>query len=216
MSPATLFNEPDTGGLHGPPVLGLASIVQLLQASQKDALLHALFSAFLRLFLYLMVTPLALWAWWYNRQEHAWLWLFLALVWVVSNNGMEALSSQTTVVSIADDMWWRGVLVLRWWTMFWWHWFGLREKRWIPRAAWLLAALLTLLQFCAQSPLLGFSFVPQPALHWFNTTVNWVFGSILVAADRHSCRRLSPRSHRGSAGNLPIVLYLYTVFGIYL
>ena len=58
--------------------------------------------------------------------------------------------------------------MLPFWTMFWWNWFGLREKRWIPLAAWLLVAAETLATFCAQSPLLGLNFVPMPALHWFS------------------------------------------------
>ena len=35
MSPATVFGNPDVGGLHGPPSLGLASTVQLLQSADS-------------------------------------------------------------------------------------------------------------------------------------------------------------------------------------
>ena len=48
MSPATRFNNPDVGGLHAPPVLGLATTVQLMQAADRDALLHSQFGTLLQ------------------------------------------------------------------------------------------------------------------------------------------------------------------------
>jgi hypothetical protein len=159
MSPATPFGSPDVGGMHGPPVLGLASTVQLLQASEKDAYLHAAFGTFLQVFLFLLLAPLALWAWLYNRQERAWLWLFLALAWTIFLTALNMLAALTTVLSITQVMW-LDIIAVPTWAMFWWYWFGLREKRWIPLAAWLLSGLITLLAFCTQSPTLGFSLFP--------------------------------------------------------
>jgi hypothetical protein len=215
MSPATQFSNPDVGGLHGPPVLGLASTVQLLQAAETNANLHVLFGTLLRALLFLLAAPLALWAWLYNRQEHAWLWLFLALVWVVISTFLGALANLTSVLSIAEDTW-RAVLVLPLWTMFWWHWFGLREKRWIPRTAWLLAAIIVLLQFCARSPYVGLTIVPQFALHWFNTASVWVMVpyqllGIVILVEGF-------RRDRAEAllAALPIVLGMYGAFGSYL
>ncbi len=150
MSAATQFNNGDVGGLHAPPVLGIASTVHLLQASEEDANLHGTFGTLLRIFLDLLVAPLALWAWWYNRQERAWLWLFLALVYLVLVRGFFVLGALTTRADFVDYTWSNNILVLPVWTLFWWHWFGLHEKRWIARAAWLLAGVLTFFNFCAQ------------------------------------------------------------------
>jgi hypothetical protein len=173
MAASSQFDNSDAGGLHGPPVLGLASTVHLLQASEDDANLHSQFGGLLRVLLYLLVMPLVLWALWYSPQERAWLWLFLALGWAVVDTAVVALSNLTTLVNLGESDW-VNLLTLPLWPMFWWHWFGLRERRWIPRVAWLMAATLMLLKFCARSPGLGFHFVPLPALHWFNTASVWV------------------------------------------
>jgi hypothetical protein len=72
MNTSTPFGDSDAGGLHGPPILGLASTVHLLQVSDDDATLHSQFGGLLRIFLDLLVMPLVLWALWYNPQERAW------------------------------------------------------------------------------------------------------------------------------------------------
>ncbi|MGC2162160.1 MAG: PP2C family protein-serine/threonine phosphatase [Silvibacterium sp.] len=170
MSPSTRFISPDAGGMHGPPSLGLASTLRLLQYAEKEGLLRSQFGNFMEAFLFLLVAPLALWAWFYNRQERAWLWFFLALVWDSLSILSAALGSVTTAMSQTATVL-ISVVMLPFWTMFWWNWFGLREKRWIPRAAWIVVTMETVTAFCAQSPLLGLRFVPMPALHWFNVAM---------------------------------------------
>jgi hypothetical protein len=171
MSPATFFNGPDVGGMHAAPALGLASTVQLLQTAEYDAILHNFFGVLLQTFLFILVAPLALWAWLYNRKERMWMWLFLALG--IFYGLFNVLAALTTVLSIADATW-LGIIFLPFWTMFWWNWFGLQDKRWIPRSVWLLAAVFAVIGFCAQSPNLGLNFLSPVALHWFNAAGIWV------------------------------------------
>jgi hypothetical protein len=215
LNSATKYSSPDVGGMHGPPVLGLASTVQLLQASEKDALLHSQFGSLLTVFLLLLAAPLALWAWLYNRQERAWLWLFLALAWTEVIDVMDKLGNLTTVLSVADVTWF-DVLQPPLWIIFWWYWFGLREKRWIPRAAWLLAGASALLQFCAQSPYFGLSLVPQPSLHWFNAASLWVLvlyqllGIVILVEGFRRDRT------EALLAAFPIVLGMYGAFGNFL
>jgi len=177
MSPSTLFSSPDAGGMHAPPALGLASTVGLLQAADEDAGLHRNFSQFLRELLFLLVAPLALWAWLKNREERAWLWLSLALACDILVGIMSVLAGMTTLITIAGDTIFDVVilnsLILPFWMMFWWNWFGLREKRWIPRALWLLTAAEMLTTFLVDSPLLGLSLVPETWLHGINTALIW-------------------------------------------
>ncbi len=215
MPASSQFDNADAGGLHGPPVLGLASTVHLLQASEDDANLHSVFGSLLRVFLYLLVMPLVLWALWYNPQERAWRWLFLALGWVVVQSVVVDLADLTTLLSFAEAEWVR-VITLPLWMMFWWCWFGLREIRWIPRAAWLLAATLTLLNFCARSTSFGFHLVPLPALHWFNAASVWVnvpYQLLLIVILVEGYRR--DRTEALLAA-FPILLGMYSAFGAYL
>ena len=106
-------------------------------------------------FLYLLVLPLVLWAYGTTLRSAfgygsslPWDGLAVRALTVVLGNLTTLLSTGSTAGIL--------LLTLPVWAMFWWYWFGLREMRWIPRAAWLLAATLTLLTFCARSPALGF------------------------------------------------------------
>jgi hypothetical protein len=215
MNASTQFRDPDVGGMHSPPVLGLASTVHLLQASEDNATLHAQFGSLLRIFLYLLVMPLVLWALWYSPQERAWLWLFLALGWNVLDSFVDNLANLTTLLNVAEFTWF-SVLTLPLWLIFWWSWFGLREIRWIPRAAWLLAGVLTLLKFCVQSPYLGFNFVPPASLHWFSAASVWVnvpYQLLLIVILVEGYRR--DRTEALLAA-FPILLLMYGTFGAYL
>jgi hypothetical protein len=220
MSAATRFSNPDVGGMHEPPALGLASTVGLLQAAEKDANLHREFSAYLRLFLFLLIAPLALWAWLVNRREPAWLWLFLALLCSIGATVFNLLSSQSTAMTIAIDTIFDVIILsslnLPLWAMFWWHWFSLREKRWIPRVLWPLTAAEMLAYFLIDSPYLGLNLVPQRTLPLFNTVSLWcvaALGVLLLVILVEGFRR--DRTEAMLAA-LPILLLELSQFATYL
>jgi hypothetical protein len=177
MDPSTQFSNPDVGGMHSPPALGLESTVRLLQSDDEDSALHRNFSQFLREFLFLLIAPLAAWAWLRNRQERAWLWLFLASVADILVGIMVVLSSMTSLMTVADDIFFDliivGSFIWLFWAMFWWNWFGLQQKRWIPRALWLLVVADMLLTFLVSSSLFGLRFVPETWLHAINNALIW-------------------------------------------
>lgn len=215
MGGATFFSSPDVGGMHEAPALGLASTIVLLQAADYDALVHNFFGLLLQMFLYILVAPLALWAWLYNRHERTWMWLFLALAWSVFNGAFKVLGALTTTFSIATASW-EGIIFLPLWLMFWWNWFGLREKKWIPRVAWVLSVVIMLLWFCVQSPYLGLNFVPQGELHWFNAATYLV--AIPLSLLMIPILVLGFRRDRLEAilAAFPIVLGSYSGYGSYL
>ena len=100
--------------------------------------------------------------------------------------------------------------------MFWWSWFGLRERRWIPVAAWAVTAVRMLMVFCSQSPYLGLSFVPNAALHWFNAASVWCvagMGVLLVVILVEGFRRDRTEALLAMA---PILLLEFTAFNLYL
>jgi hypothetical protein len=220
MSPATRFNAPDVGGMHTPPAVGLASTVHLLQAADDDAHLHGFFGALLRIFLFLLVAPLALWGWLRDRRQRMYLWLFLALVCTILVSLERVLASLSFALTLAAGQLFEAVLlaplILPLWIVFWWHWFGLRERRWIPRTAWLLAAAEMLAVFCVQSPLFGFSFLPQAALHWSNTASLWcvaALGVLLLVILIEGFRR---DRIEALLAVVPVLLLEFASFGTYL
>jgi len=220
MSAATRFQAPDAGGMHQPPVLGLSSTVHLLEAAEHTAMLHIYLGTVLESFLFLLVAPLALLAWLKSRREQVYLWLFLALLWEVLNNFLTVFALLSFAMTMAADTLIRYVIVdplgLTLWTMFWWYWFGLRQQRWIPGVAWLLAAARMLVLFCALSPSMGLSILSQPWLHGFNTATAWCVaaeGVLLAVILVEGFRRDSTEALLAA---LPILFVEFSSFSIYL
>lgn len=219
LSAATQFTDPDVGGMHAPPMLGLAATVRLMQASGEDAIFHEEFGYFLETLIYLLVAPLALWAWLYNRGDHVWLWLFLVIAFDFAEDAFILVASEGTLISLGPYFFWD--IVLGWFlrlmlVMFWWEWFGLQEKRWILRTLGLLAAALLLTRLCAQSPGLGLNFLPQTTLHWFDAGATWcraAQGLLLVVILVEAFRR--DRTEALLAA-FPISLYVFSTVEVYL
>ncbi|MGA8530591.1 MAG: PP2C family protein-serine/threonine phosphatase [Acidobacteriaceae bacterium] len=171
MSPATPIGTPDAGGMHGPPALGLASAIGLMQASSEDSVLRTEFGPLLVSFLLVLTVPLALWAWLYDRRSRVWLWLFLALASELLYEIVTSASNLTTALSAGTIQALSAILVPLWYmsfVLFWWHWFGQEKRRWIARAAWLLAGAAAVGGLVVSAPFFGWSLVPNAALPWCN------------------------------------------------
>jgi hypothetical protein len=219
MSPGTRFGSLDAGGMHQPPVLGLASTVHLLQATDDDANLHSTLGAIARTLLFLLLAPLALWIWLQNRQEHAYLWLFLLLLFYVLSGAETVLGTISSLSTAAAGTFWQNLLlalILPLCIMFWWYWFGLRRQRWIPLAGWLLAAVGTLAGYGANLPLFGLG---NPSLSWLHASYIaslWCQGAqgvLLIIILIEGFRR--DRTEALLAA-LPILLIEFASFGTYL
>jgi hypothetical protein len=173
MTGGTRFTAPDAGGMHQPPALGVASTVRLLQAAEDDANQHFYFGVLLQSLLFLLVAPLTLWAWLQNRQERTYLWLFFPLACSLLRNFLVVFGNLRSILPIELDTLVLdvvlGPLLLPLWAIFWWHWFGLREKRWIPRAVWGITAAEMLALLCVRLPTADVNLVPRLWLSTFNT-----------------------------------------------
>jgi hypothetical protein len=172
MTGGTRFQSPDAGGMHQPPALGLASTMHLLQTADDDANQHFYFGLILQSLLSLLVIPLALWAWLQNRQERTYLWLFLVLSCALLRSVLLLVGNLTSTMPLGPNTLLLdvvlGPLQLPMWAMFWWHWFGLAGKRWIPRAAWLITMAHMLVQLLLRLPNSDINLVPRSWLPWLN------------------------------------------------
>jgi hypothetical protein len=83
--------------------------VRPLQAAEDDADLHSAFGRFLRTLIFLLIAPLALWAWLCNRQERMYLWLFLALAGTILFGLEVNLAYLSFALTIAADIEFTGV-----------------------------------------------------------------------------------------------------------
>jgi serine/threonine protein phosphatase PrpC len=155
LAPLSIAGSSSAGGMHEPPVLGLPLAVQLIQSSQNKTIAFTFFGRLLSLLLFLLMAPAALWAWFSNRRERTFLWLFIALSKTVLFQIIDSLARTTFLVSRgADDFWLFVVLNSFWlpaWIMVFWYWFDLRNRRWIPILAWLTVPLNIFVEYYALS-----------------------------------------------------------------
>ena len=174
MTGGTRFSSPDAGGMHQPPAFGLASTMRLIQQAEDDTNQHYYFGSLLQSLLFVLVAPLVLWAYLQNRQEQTYLWLFLTLTCSVLRSFLVVFGNLASMLPLGLDGIFLdvilGPLLLPLWIMFWWRWFDLRERRWIPRTAWLIAAVEMLAFLCLRLPTGGFDLVPRFWLPWLNNT----------------------------------------------
>jgi len=149
-------NASPIGGMHQPPIIGSPLTLNLLVSAQNTQFLFGRFGQFLAILFFLILAPVAFWLWLQNRHELAFFWLFINLISTILYDVLNwiALSTSSIPRDTASFLLY-GALGSAWipgWTMLWWYWFGLTEKRWIPWTAWLLAAADLVIQIFVLSP----------------------------------------------------------------
>jgi Stage II sporulation protein E (SpoIIE) len=159
MDSATPFNSPDAGGLHGPPVLGYASIIGALVRLDWDDIAHAIGSPFLEMLILIMALLMSVALFWLDRQEKAYLWLALVcLVTILENSAVlvvnfEPWIGQTAFVILTDVV--LTPIRIGLWVLFWAYWFRLWRIGLVHRIVWALAALLAVGTALLRPPLYG-------------------------------------------------------------
>lgn len=218
MNPATPVKTPQAGGLHQAPVLAVSGVAKLLFQSQSGAAMRTEYRNLLMFFIYLLLAaPLALRAWRKNRREQVWLWLFLLMAQqmitsILDVTGNLVAMSFTSYNLLFDVLF--APLGRPLWIMFWWEWFGLKQRRWIPWAAWLLTGGRALCEFCSDSPFFGIHGIPQGWLTPFDKTAGWLLGAqgvvllvVLIEGFRRDFRD-------ALVAALPVGLLVFTTFPI--
>ncbi|SPE26604.1 membrane hypothetical protein [Candidatus Sulfotelmatomonas gaucii] len=183
MSPVSTLGTSGAGGMHEPPILGLPLTLNVIASNQNTGLAFGRFGQLLTTLLFLLLAPGAFWAWLQNRRELAFLWLFIELVtgvlffvvgWIALASWLPADSARFWCFGVLDSIWIPG------WIMIWWYWFGLNEKRWIPWAAWLLAAADLVVEALALAPVRDINFLSSDLRHSFNDVSLFLVAAICV------------------------------------
>lgn len=159
MNASTPLTNADTGGMHGPPLLGQAVSIQallhldwdLVDRSQYSRLISAAI-AFLALTVVIILHQL-------ERREQSYTWLILTLVVVLLQSAIGLLMNYTQVLNsdvgflLSDAL--LPPIVIGLWVLFWAHWFRLKEMK---KLYWMVAVLsLTLVVVVSmlRAPLYG-------------------------------------------------------------
>jgi hypothetical protein len=195
MGAETPLAEPDSGGLHGPPVLGDAAMVNGSLQLDWDGITRSVYSEFLEMVLLILALIAAFGLFWQDRSEPAYLWLGLTLAATLADAGILVASLYT--------VWLPGGLVtflleailmpmlLGLWVVFWAYWFRLEKMVRLHRVVWILVVLLGLAGAMLQAPLYG-SVIPVHATSWLSPVTVWLrllLGALLVWVTVRGIRR---------------------------
>ena len=159
MDSATLFNSPDAGGLHGPPLLGYASVIGALTQLAVDQNAHELVTGFIESMILFMALLLTLALFWLDREEKAYFWLALVcLVTLVSNTLFQSARfttwiGQTPVVILIDVIF--APLRIGLWVIFWGYWFRLWRTGRLQWLVWTVVVILMVGTAMLRPPLYG-------------------------------------------------------------
>lgn len=176
MGSASRFTGPDTGGLHGPPMIGSAAAIANQVSLDWDDLDHQIGSGFLEMLVLLLAWCVAVAHYLLDRSERGYLWLGLVSLATLLGNLILQVGNYTTTLSATTVLISRDVVLaplrIGLWVLFWAAWFGLGPPRWLSRLVWVLVSLLAIGTLMLRPPLhgqlvpLNFSVFLSPALLW--------------------------------------------------
>ncbi len=159
MDSATIFNSPDSGGLHGPPALGYASLISQLIQLNYDEIAHSFAGGFVELMILFMALLMAVALFWLDRQEQAYLWLAIVCTVTLLENALvlsvnfTAWLGQTQAAVLHDVL--LAQLRIGLWVLFWGYWFRLARIRRLHQVVWPLVAILVVGTAMLRPPLFG-------------------------------------------------------------
>jgi hypothetical protein len=159
MDSATPFNSTDSGGMHEPPVLGHASVINTQIRMDWDDAAHTVGSGFLEMLILLLAWLVAMSLLWMDRKEPAYLWLSLVCVVTIFSNGVLLIVTYSTWISQMPFVLLADVISLPLriglWVIFWGYWFRIVRMDLIHRVVWGLALLLMIGTAMIRAPLYG-------------------------------------------------------------
>ena len=159
MDAATLFTNPDVGGLHGPPVLGQAAPIDRMLRLDWSAVNYAQVSRFVELAVLLLGALVAAVIFWLDRKEKAYLWLGLTCGGIALQTLVTLSGNYTTILPswvellIADAV--MVPLVIALWILFWAYWFHMGRMERTQKMVWGFTLALAIIIAMMRAPLFG-------------------------------------------------------------
>lgn len=195
MQPESVLWNFDAGGMHAPPVIGLAQTVALLQERNQDVILHTALSYLLLGLLASIAGIAGLWIYRMDSSEQAYFWLALAFATEAAVSLCNFLASMTYWMPYAFNVLINDVIGSAlgplFWLLFLAYWFRLRAMRLVGRAVWTLALVEALTFVCLLQPVMG-TLIPLGWTHdlWLLSTIwSFVFVILLVAVTAGGIRQ---------------------------
>ena len=159
MDPSTLLTNPDTGGMHGPPVLGQAAPIERMLLLDWDAVNHSQISRVAEACILLLAILVAVMLSWLDRKEKAYRWLALTCVGILLQTLLTLMGNYTTWVPATPDLLINDALLgpglIGMWVIFWAYWFRLGHMARLHKMVWGFALVLAVTQAMLRAPMYG-------------------------------------------------------------
>ena len=194
MAPSTPLANPDTGGLHGPPLLGQASIIQALLHLDWDSVDKSQYSGLLTAGIVLLALVIVAILYRLEPKETSYLWLILTLFAVLMQSAVGLILNYTSLLTSGVGFLFHDAifppLVIGLWVLFWAHWFRLKDMKKLFWMVGILVVLLIAIVSMLRAPLYGW-IVPVQAsviLAPLSLIVKLLLGSLLLWVTWESMR----------------------------
>jgi hypothetical protein len=159
MDASTPLTNPDSGGLHGPPIVGQAGPIDRMLRLDWDAVSHSELSKFLELGVLGLAIIVCAVLFWLDRKEKAYIWLGLTCCAIVLQMAVNLTGNFTTLL----PAWLNFVLgdavlvplVISLWILFWAYWFRMGRMVRMHYMVWGFSAGLALTIAMMRAPLYG-------------------------------------------------------------
>ncbi len=176
MDSSSRFETPDAGGMHEPPVLGLAPHIGASVRLDWDFVTHNIGSGFLEGLVLLLALGVSVTLFWLQHGEKSYIWLAAVCLVTLLGNLVLQLSNFTTLIPQTTAVLLRDVLFaplrIGLWVLFWASWFHLESAGWMRRSVWMLVAILAGATLMLRPPLHG-RVIPLHAAVYLHPLVLW-------------------------------------------
>jgi hypothetical protein len=174
MDSATHFSVADAGGMHEPPVLGHAAIINTQIHLDWDDTAHGVGSGFLEMLVLLLAWTVTVSLLWMDPKEPAYLWLSFVCAVTMFSNGVVLIVNFSTLIAQMPGVLLSEVipvpLRIGLWVIFWGYWFRIVRIAWLHRVVWVLVGLLMISTAMLRAPLYG-AVVPVHASKYITPTL---------------------------------------------
>lgn len=215
MDASTPLFNPDAGGLHRPPVLGQASVIQALLRLNWDDINHAETGVLPEIAILLLALLVAFTLFWLDRSEPAYLWLGLTCMAILLYPVVVVLGFCTTWVTGEAAFFLLDVILFPLgsgiWVLFWGYWFRLDRMAWLHRVVWGLVLLWAAGMAMMRAPLYG-RVVPVHAIVWLSPltlALKLLLGVLLIWVTGRGIRRERAEGWLALPATLLVIVSLY-------
>jgi Stage II sporulation protein E (SpoIIE) len=195
MDSSTQFLAPDSGGLHGPPILGRMGVIHALVKEVQTAAADVLFGGTIEILPLMLVCTVAVILFWMDRTEPAYLWLSLVCAVTILGNGVILIINFVPWITLTSAIFLQAIIFspirIGLWVIFWGYWFRMGRMQWIHRVVWGLVALTMIGAAMMNAPLYG-EHVPVHAAAYLTPILlglRLCFGVVLCAITVQGIRK---------------------------